>query len=106
MAGALAGDELNAQLDLFATKLEMIERRRDHHRKKFLFVIFQRGKDGERHLAKVFFWNMPTSDLNIARHGWIETKNKISRSDLSDLLKKKVIVQVGMGRSTKYRVHD
>ncbi len=29
-----------------------------------------------------------------------------ANKDLSDLLKKKVIVQVGMGRSTKYRVHD
>ncbi len=26
--------------------------------------------------------------------------------DLSDLLEKKVILQVGMGRSTRYRVHD
>ncbi|MBI4398611.1 MAG: putative DNA binding domain-containing protein [Candidatus Omnitrophica bacterium] len=29
-----------------------------------------------------------------------------ANKDLGDLLKKKVIVQVGMGRSTKYQVHD
>jgi len=29
-----------------------------------------------------------------------------ANKDLNDLLQKKVIVQIGMGRSTRYRVHD
>ena len=58
--------------------------------RKFLFVVFQReknSKDAQRRLVKVFFWNMAPDDLETAHRGWRDTQKKVSRSDLSHLLK-------------------
>lgn len=46
-------------------------------KKRFLFVIFQRDRNGELRLTNVKFWSMPSRDLDIAREFWDDTKRKI-----------------------------
>lgn len=47
---------------------------------KFFFVVFRKSPDNKREnmkLEKVFFWNMPYSDLGIAKNLWNDTKKKV-----------------------------
>lgn len=47
---------------------------------KFFFVVFRKSPDNKREnmkLEKVFFWNMPYSDLGIAKNLWNDTKRKV-----------------------------
>jgi DNA mismatch repair protein MutH len=53
---------------------------------KFLFVVFQDGKDGVRRLVKVAYWNMPFDDREEARKVWELTKKRVS-VDVSNLPK-------------------
>lgn len=47
---------------------------------KFFFVVFRKSPDNKREnmkLEKVFFWNMPYSDLGITKNLWNDTKKKV-----------------------------
>lgn len=55
--------------------------------KKFFFVIFQKGPDGEPSLKKVMFWNMPSNDLEIMHQIWSDTRQKILKGDFKNFIK-------------------
>ena len=40
---------------------------------KFLFIIFQKSKDGECYFQRVKFWNIPAEDLEEVHHVWQRT---------------------------------
>lgn len=47
---------------------------------KFLFVVFRKSPDDVKNnmkLEKVFFWNMPSKDMEIAEELWSDTKQKV-----------------------------
>ena len=51
---------------------------------RFFFVVFRKSADDVKHnmkLEKVFFWNMPHSDLDIAEQLWNDTKQKVIDGD-------------------------
>lgn len=56
---------------------------------KFLFVVFRKSPDGDKRkmkLEKVFFWNMPYSDLCIAEELWIDTQQKVLANDYNNFI--------------------
>ena len=56
---------------------------------KFFFVVFRKSPDNRREnmkLEKVFFWNMPYSDLSIARWLWCDTRNKVLEGDYDNFI--------------------
>lgn len=56
---------------------------------KFLFVVFRKSKDNEKFnmkLEKVFFWNMPYSDLCVAEELWDDTKQKVVQGDYDNFI--------------------
>jgi len=56
---------------------------------KFFFVVFRKSDDGVKYnmtLEKVFFWNMPRTDLNIAQELWYDTKQKVIDGDYSNFI--------------------
>lgn len=56
---------------------------------KFLFVVFRKSEDNEKlhmKLEKVFFWNMPYSDLNVAEELWRDTKQKVKVGDYDNFI--------------------
>lgn len=58
---------------------------------KFFFVVFRKSPDGKPNktkLEKVFFWNMPLSDLRFAEFLWNDTKNKVKEGDYNHFLTK------------------
>ncbi|WP_270090534.1 MutH/Sau3AI family endonuclease [Sphingobacterium sp. SYP-B4668] len=55
--------------------------------KRFFFVVFQKDAVGEPCLLKVFFWTMPTADLQVAKLFWEDTKTKIIRDDFENFIK-------------------
>ena len=58
---------------------------------KFFFVVFRKSPDGKANktkLEKAFFWNMPLSDLTIAKFLWNDTKKKVQNGDYSHFLTK------------------
>ena len=51
---------------------------------RFFFVVFRKSTDDVKHnmtLEKVFFWNMPRTDLNVAEELWNDTKQKVIDGD-------------------------
>lgn len=59
---------------------------------KFLFVIFRKSPDRDKKkmkLEKVFFWNMPYTDLNLAEELWLDTQAKVKNNDYDHFLTKK-----------------
>ena len=47
---------------------------------KFFFVVFRKSTSDVKHkmtLEKVFFWNMPRTDLGVAEELWNDTKQKV-----------------------------
>lgn len=40
---------------------------------KFLFIIFQKSRDGECYFQRVKFWNIPAEDLEEVHHVWQRT---------------------------------
>lgn len=57
---------------------------------RFLFIVFRKdhSKDNKKAvLEKVFFWAMPTKDLEIAKAFWKDTKEKIAADDFSHFWK-------------------
>lgn len=55
--------------------------------KKFFFVVFQANADDDYVLKNAFFWNMPYSDLVLAKEYWLDTQKKISEGDYEHFLK-------------------
>ena len=56
---------------------------------KFFFVVFRKSPDDRKEnmrLEKVFFWNMPYSDLSIAEWLWYDTKNKAIEGDYNSFI--------------------
>ena len=56
---------------------------------KFFFVVFRKSiDDNKQHmkLEKVFFWNIPHSDLKVAKELWIDTKQKIKNGDYNNFI--------------------
>lgn len=56
---------------------------------KFLFVVFRKSPDGDKRkmkLEKVFFWNMPYSDLRIAESLWLDTQQKVRINDYNNFI--------------------
>lgn len=56
---------------------------------KFFFVVFRKSNDGVKYymtLEKVFFWNMPRTDLDIAEELWNDTKRKVMNSDYDNFI--------------------
>lgn len=47
--------------------------------RKFFFVVFKEGKDGEIRLWRTVFWHMPESDLNEVSKVWKQTRQTIRR---------------------------
>lgn len=87
----------------------------------FEIVLVGPGKSFEKAIEDVKLHKLDLNDRQKKAMEYLQKKGNISRKefsgltgvslrqankDLTDLLVKKVIVQVGMGRSTKYRVHD
>jgi DNA mismatch repair protein MutH len=55
---------------------------------KFFFVIYKHNnKEDPYTLAQVKIWNMPESDLDIAKGGWEDTKQKIIDGNYNDFIK-------------------
>lgn len=57
--------------------------------RRFLFVVFEKSPDGgvkASCLKKVFFWTMPTKDLEIAKLFWKDTRDKIKRGDFEHFI--------------------
>jgi DNA mismatch repair protein MutH len=46
--------------------------------RKFLFIVFQEGEQGETRLRSVLYWNMPYEDRQEARRVWEETKRRVA----------------------------
>ncbi len=87
----------------------------------FEIVLNGPGKGFEKVIDDIKFHKIDINDRQKKAIEYLKVKGEISRKeyseisgvslrqankDLNDLLVKKIIVQVGMGRSTKYRVHD
>lgn len=56
---------------------------------KFLFVVFRKSSDGVKNhmkLEKVFFWNMPRTDLAIAEDLWYDTKLKVIKGEYDNFI--------------------
>jgi DNA mismatch repair protein MutH len=56
---------------------------------KFFFVVFRKSADGKKNnmkLEKVFFWNMPYSDLSVAEELWGDTKHKVEQGDYNNFI--------------------
>lgn len=56
---------------------------------KFFFVVFRKSNDGVKYymtLEKVFFWNMPRTDLDIAEELWNDTKRKVINNDYDNFI--------------------
>ena len=56
---------------------------------KFLFVVFRKSSDRNKlnaKLVKVFFWNMPSSDLGVAENLWNDTKQKVAQGDYDNFI--------------------
>lgn len=56
---------------------------------KFLFTVFRKSPDGDKRkmkLIKVFFWNMPYSDLLVAKELWEDTKQKVMICDYNNFI--------------------
>ena len=56
---------------------------------KFFFVVFRKSNDGVKYymtLEKVFFWNMPRTDLDIAEELWNDTKRKVMNNDYDNFI--------------------
>ena len=56
---------------------------------KFFFVVFRKSVDDVKHnmkLEKVFFWNMPHSDLCFAEELWNDTKQKVIDGDYDNFI--------------------
>lgn len=56
---------------------------------KFFFVVFRKSTDGVKYymtLEKVFFWNMPRTDLDIAEELWNDTKRKVMNNDYDNFI--------------------
>lgn len=54
--------------------------------RRFFFVVFQKSLDNNREalrLKKVFFWGMPTSDVERCKIVWKDTRDKV-RADIFD----------------------
>jgi len=84
---ALMGPGKSFEKAIEDTKLHKLDLN-DRQRKAMKYLI-KKGEISRKEYAKI-----------------AEVSLRQANKDLSDLLKKKIIVQVGMGRSTKYRVHD
>lgn len=59
---------------------------------KFFFVVFRKSSDKRREnmkLEKVFFWNMPYSDLSVAEWLWRDTKEKVTKGDYNSFITSK-----------------
>lgn len=55
----------------------------------FFFVVFRKSNDGVKYymtLEKVFFWNMPRTDLDIAEELWNDTKRKVMNNDYDNFI--------------------
>jgi DNA mismatch repair protein MutH len=55
--------------------------------KRFFFVIYQKDANGILRLRNVFFWTMPSGDLEIAKQFWLDTKKKIINDDYTHFIK-------------------
>lgn len=56
---------------------------------KFFFVIFRKSTDDIKHhmtLEKVFFWNMPRTDLEVAEELWNDTRDKVINGDYDNFI--------------------
>lgn len=56
---------------------------------RFFFVVFRKSSDEVKHkmkLEKVFFWNMPQSDLEVAKELWNDTKQKVIDGDYNNFI--------------------
>ena len=56
---------------------------------KFFFVVFRKSADDVKlnmKLEKVFFWNMPHSDLCFAEELWNDTKQKVIDCDYDNFI--------------------
>ena len=56
---------------------------------KFFFVVFRKSSDDKKQhmkLEKVFFWNMPHSDLEVTEELWIDTKQKVKSGDYNNFI--------------------
>lgn len=56
---------------------------------KFFFVVFRKSNSGEKlnmTLEKVFFWNMPRTDLDVAKELWDDTKQKVINGDYDNFI--------------------
>lgn len=56
---------------------------------RFFFVVFRKSSDDVKHnmtLEKVFFWNMPQSDLGFAKELWSDTKQKVIEGDYDNFI--------------------
>ena len=56
---------------------------------KFFFVVFRKSSDKVKYnmtLEKVFFWNMPHTDLEVAEELWNDTKQKVIDGDYDNFI--------------------
>lgn len=56
---------------------------------KFFFVVFRKSIDSVKHhmtLEKVFFWNMPRTDLDVAEELWKDTKQKVINGNYDNFI--------------------
>lgn len=56
---------------------------------RFFFVVFRKSADKDKlnmKLEKVFFWNMPYSDLRVAERLWSDTKQKVEQGDYDNFI--------------------
>ena len=56
---------------------------------RFFFVVFRKSANGIKHnmtLEKVFFWNMPRTDLMVAEELWNDTKQKVIDGDYDNFI--------------------
>lgn len=56
---------------------------------RFFFVVFRKSTDNVKlnmTLEKVFFWNMPRTDLNVAKELWNDTKQKVVNGDYDNFI--------------------
>jgi len=87
----------------------------------FEVVLIGPGKSFGKNIEAVKMHNLDLNSRQKKALEYLEKKDAISRreyaamvkvslrqanNDLDDLLKKKIFVQIGSGRATKYRVHD
>lgn len=56
---------------------------------RFFFVVFRKSADDDKQsmtLERVFFWNMPHSDLVVAEELWNDTKQKVIEGDYDNFI--------------------